>query len=564
MAGQQPVSGASVQLYAAGNTGNGSAPKALASAVSAAPAGAFTIPGGYSCPSAQTPVYLLSKGGQAGGLSANPSLWLMTSLGPCGSIAAGSNFVLNEVTTAASVWALASFMSSGGNVGASCTNTTGLNNAFLNANNLVNANTGVSPGAGLPPTLTVSQSKLNTLANVLASCTLSNGGNSCSSLFNAAPSDSSVSGDTLDAALNIARSPSQNVASLYALAASNPAFSPALSVAPPDFMLHNTIRGGGLASPASVSIASSGNVWVSNYFNTISEFSPGGATVFPSGIGGNGINQSYGMALDIDDNVWVANEQTNPNSGSGDVAELNSVGTALENGLTDGGIDFPIAVAADTNGNMWFADYGDSKVTVLSNTGSAVSPSTGWGGGLLTFPVALAVDSSHNAWVANQAGLLPITKISPDGTEVTNYDCNCDGASGIAIDQSDNVWVANYYGNSISEVNSCGTVILSAATGGGVDHPQGIAVDGGGTVWVSNFLGNSISEISGFSSAVAGTFLSPSKGFGTDAAILQPYGLAIDASGSIWVSNFGNSTVTQFIGVAAPVTTPVAGPPQQP
>ena len=37
-----------------------------------------------------------------------------------------------------------------------------------------------------------------------------------------------------------------------------------------------------------------------------------------------GINQSYGMALDTQGNVWIANEQTNPNSGNGDVTELNS------------------------------------------------------------------------------------------------------------------------------------------------------------------------------------------------------------------------------------------------
>ncbi|HYA95801.1 MAG TPA: hypothetical protein VEC95_05975, partial [Terriglobales bacterium] len=75
---------------------------------------------------------------------------------------------------------------------------------------------------------------------------------------------------------------------------------------------------------------------------------------------------------------------------------------------------------------------------------------------------------------------------------------------------------------------------------------------------------NSISEIGSASSSTLGAFLSPATGFGADAAILQPYGLTIDSSGSIWVSNFGNSTLTQFIGAAAPVKTPLVGPPQQP
>jgi streptogramin lyase len=564
-AGAQPVSGASVQLYAAGNSGNGSTPTALlANAVSTGSGGTFTIPSGYSCPSALTPVYLLSKGGQAGSGSSNQSLWLMTALGPCGSVGAGSTFQVNEATTTASVWALDSFMSSGGNVSASCTNTAGLDIAFQTANSLVSPNTGMSPGTGIPSTLTVPKPKLNTLANALASCTTSSGGSACSALFNATTSGSATPSNTVDAALNIARAPGNHVATIYTLASGNASYSPALSTAPSDWMLVNTISGGGMASPASVSVAASGNVWVSSYFNTVSEFLPTGAAAFSAGISGSGINQSYGMALDIESNVWIANEQTTSNNGSGDVAELNSSGQALATGITAGGIDFPIALAADPNGNMWIADYGDSKVSLLNSSGAAVSSAGGWGGTSLAFPVAMAVDSNHNAWVVSQGGNLPITKISADGSQVTTYDCDCDGASGIAIDENEDLWTANFYGNSISEVNSCGTLEVDAVTGGGVLRPQGIAVDGAGTVWVANYLGNSLSEISGTTSTTPGSFLSPSTGFGTGAGLLQPYSLAIDGSGSVWVSNFGNDTLTQFIGIAAPVKTPMAGPPQLP
>jgi streptogramin lyase len=490
-------------------------------------------------------------------------MWLMTALGPCGSIASGSSFVVNEVTTAASVWALASFMSSGGDIGASCTNTTGLDNAFATANELVNSATGASPGTGLPSTLVVPTAKLNSLANALASCTASTSGSTCSTLFSAATSGSTVPNNTLDAALNIARAPA-NVAAIYALAAANPAFSPALAAAPPDWMLHNTVSGGGMNSPASLGIDASGNVWASNYFNTVSEFSPAGSAVFPAGITGSGINESYGMALDVQGNVWIANEQTTSQSGTGDVTELNSSGQPIATAITSGGIYFPLAVAADTNGNMWIADYGDSKVSLLSSSGSAISSSSGWGGTSLAFPVAVAVDADHNAWVANQGGLLPVTKISADGTEVTNYDCDCDGASGVATDQSGNVWIANYYGNSISEVNTCGKLEVDAAMGGGLVRPQGIAVDGAGTVWVANYQGNSLSELGSSSSATAGMLLSPSTGFGADASLLAPYGVAIDASGNLWVTNSGKNTLTQFIGVATPVKTPLAGPPQAP
>jgi streptogramin lyase len=561
----KPVIGASVELYAASNSGNGSAPAALlATTLTTASDGSFTVPFGYLCPSAQTPVYLISKGGQpASAGSANSSLWLMTALGPCGSLNSGSSYVVNEVTTAASVWALASFMSSGGNVGASCTNTTGLDNAFFIASRLADPTTGASPGAGNPSNLAVPTKKLNTLANALTSCTVSAGGSACSPLFSAA-AGKSVPTNTLDAALDIARAPANNAAAIYSLAAGSATFSPALTSAPPDWMLHNTVSGGGMSSPASVAVDASGNVWASSYFNAISEFSPNGAAVFPAGITGSGINESYGMALDVEGNVWIANEQTTPQSGNGDVTELNHSGQPLATGITSGGIYFPLGVAADPNGDMWFADYGDSKVTLLSSSGSAISSSSGWGGTSLSFPVALAVDAGHNAWVANQGGLVPITKISADGSQVTNFNCDCNGASGVATDQSGNVWIANYYGNSVSEVDTCGTLKLDAALGGGVLRPQGIAVDGAGAVWVANFQGNSLSELGGSSSSSPGTYLSPATGFGTDASLLGPYGLAIDASGNLWVSNSGQNTLTQFIGVAAPVKTPLAGPPQLP
>jgi len=566
MAANQPVSGASVQLYAAGNSGNGSAPsQLLATALTTAADGSFTVAAGYTCPSAQTPIYLVSKGGQPAPASApNSALWLMTALGPCGAVASGSAFTVNEVTTAASAFALAPFMSAGGNVGASCTNTTGLDNAFATADELANPATGASPGAGLSSTLAVPTSKLNTLANALASCTGGGNAGSCSTLFAAATSGSAVPTNTFDAALNIARAPAANTAAIYSLAAGNTVFSPALTAAPSDWMLHNTVSGGGMNSPASVAVDATGNIWASSYFNAISEFSPSGAALFPAGISGSGINESYGMALDVHGNVWISNEETTPNNGDGDVTELNPAGQAIQSGITSGGIYFPIGVAADPNGNMWFADYGDSKVTLLSNSGSAISSSTGWGGTSLAFPIALAVDSDHNAWVVNQGGLLPITEISSDGSKVTNYDCDCNGASGVAADQKGNIWIANYYGNSISEVNTCGTLELDAATGGGVVRPQGIAVDGAGTVWVANYQGNSLSELAGASSTSPGSFLSPSTGFGADASLLDPYGLAIDASGNLWLTNSAKNTLTQFIGVAAPVKTPLAGPPQAP
>ena len=62
------------------------------------------------------------------------------------------------------------------------------------------------------------------------------------------------------------------------------------------------------------------------------------------------------------------------------------------------------------------------------------------------------------------------------------------------------------------------------------------------------------------------TIMSPSNGYGLDAPLKEPYGLAIDASGNLWISNASSSgnTLTQFVGLASPVKTPLLGPPVQP
>jgi DNA-binding beta-propeller fold protein YncE len=126
------------------------------------------------------------------------------------------------------------------------------------------------------------------------------------------------------------------------------------------------------------------------------------------------------------------------------------------------------------------------------------------------------------------------------------------------------VWVTNYYGDSISEISSSGTIVSKGYVGGGINHPQGIAIDGAGNVWIANFRSPSITELAGASAAVPGTALSPAGGLGTDAALLEAYALSVDASGNLWISNFGSNTLSEFVGLAVPVKTPLLGPPMIP
>src|ERR1700734_3161124 len=65
--GQQPVSGATIQLFAPGSSGYGTAAMSLLTKTVVTDGGGnFSITGDYTCPSASTPIYMLVTGGNPG------------------------------------------------------------------------------------------------------------------------------------------------------------------------------------------------------------------------------------------------------------------------------------------------------------------------------------------------------------------------------------------------------------------------------------------------------------------------------------------------------------------
>ena len=563
LVGQQPLIGASVQLYSAGTSGNGSSGDAL---LSNAPitdsTGTFSVPAGYDCLSADSQIYLVARGGKPGSAASadNDAIALLTALGACNEAASASPVVINEVTTAAAVYALAQFLSAGGNLGASSTNTVGLKNAVATAQALANIFTGSSPAATFAANGSSPAPKIDTLANLLNSCASSTaGGSACSGLFSATATSSGAPVNTLDAALNLVRNPAQNVAKLYALAKADSTFAPALAKQPSDWTLFINYTGGGMNSPTSLGVASAGNVWVANYYGVASVFSPLGTPLFAQGITGSGLNVSFGLAVDANNDAWITNYPTT--SAPGDtvsVFNINGQSVAGSSGYSTGANTYPNGVAIDTDGSAWVADWGDSELTHLSSSGQELSGSP-YSSSQLFEPVAAAIDKSHNVWVSNQGGTT-VTRVTQDGSQLTSYDC-CNGPGGLAIDQSGNVWVPNFDDDSISEISSVGTVLSRGGfTSSSLADPDDIAIDGAGTVWISNYRGPSLTELAGSTASVPGTVLSPAGGLGSDAGLLEAYSLAIDASGNLWVSNKGNNTLTQFIGVAAPIRTPQIGP----
>ncbi len=567
MAGSQPLIGAGVQLYVAGSSGNGSAPTAMLSTpLTTDSTGAFTTSTAYTCPFDNSSLYLVARGGKAGaGATTNSGTVLMTALGACSSPNASSNITINEATTVAGAYSLSQFLSAGGHIGASSTNASGVDLAANTAANLVNLSTGQAPGANFPTaTATAPSAKINSLANVLNACIASSGTSSsaCTQLYSATSASGSTPSNTLDAMLNLVRHPATNTSTLYTLSGASSAYVPALTAAPADWTLFVAYGGGGLNGPAAITLDSVGNVWVTNYFSVASLFTNTGAPVYASGITGYNLSTSYGAAVDVFDNVWIANEQSSPavNNKLGSVTEFTGAGSSLSGTTyTAGGLNFPISVAIDTSGDYWYADYGNSHVTLLDKTGAPLSGTSGYTSSQLEFPVSIAVDSKCYGYLANQE-TDTVTKLPPDGSAFTSYIVGS-GPSAIAVDGSDNVWSANYYGNSVGLVSETGTVVSGTGyTGGGIARPEGVAVDGSGSAWFANYDGPSLTQLAAASSSTPGSAISPTAGWGPDANLDEAYGIAIDASGNVWVSNFGGATITEFIGLATPVKTPLVGP----
>jgi len=545
--GQQPVSGSTVQLYTVGTTGIGSASTALISTtVTSGAQGQFAITGDYSCTSA-TQVYITATGGNAGS-GTNTNLTMMAALGSCATLLANASttFIqINELTTVAAVYALAPFMTDYLHIGATGASPIGLVNTFATAAALVNTSTGNIAAA--PNGIALPATKLNALADILAACVNTAGAASsqCSTLFSATGAS-----ETIGAALAIAKNPGAiAITALYSLASGSPPFVPALAAQPNDFTLAINYTGAELLAPYAVAIDASGNAWVTNEAGSSVVRLPHAAAAFAttSFTGSGTILAPRGISIDRSGNIWIAN------TGNNNVVELSSAGVAIAGSpFSGGGLSAPVAIANDSAGDAWVANFSGNSLTEFGPTGSPSGSSPITGSGALAAPTGLAIDVTGRVLVANSGSGAVCIFSNAAVLQSCPTDNTLFGSTAVAANSSSIAMAGSTTGPSVAGAFTLATFAgsinaASPVAGGGLTMPTAVAFDGSGKSWFAN--STSISE---FSSTTA---VSPVSGFG---ALNSPTGIAIDPSGNLWTTNSGDNSVSIFVGLATPVSTPLA------
>ena len=263
--GQQPVTQSTIQLYAVGNSGDGSIAYPL---LNPAPQtdnnGNFNITSTYTCPSTSSLVYIVANGGNPG-LAAgtnNSSIALVAALGDCSNLSGNTLIDIDEVTTVAAAYAFAPFASSASTIGSSTADAATLLADFSFASALADSSMGVSPGPGQVAGTTVPVNEINTLADLLANCINSPGGtsgdgSSCGNLFlQTAIRGAAPATDTFTAALHLADGPTLNTMPIFGLIGTSGPFQPVLASQPQDFSVGLTVTSGLLPSPSTLSFPS--------------------------------------------------------------------------------------------------------------------------------------------------------------------------------------------------------------------------------------------------------------------------------------------------------------------
>jgi len=311
-------------------------------------------------------------------------------------------------------------------------------------------------------------------------------------------------------------------------------------------------------NPKGVAVDGAGNVYVADLYNcTIRKITASGAVTTLAGLAGingtTGSGGSFGDAGSAD--------------GTGSVARFAG----------------PAGIAVDAAGMVYVADTNNNTirkitpagaVTTLAGDASAPPFPVGPSSVLTPFydPTSVAVDSTGNVYVADY-GNSRIAKVTPDGVvttlagsagnpgwaDGTGTAAQFHGPQAIAVDRAGNVYVAERVNYTIRKITPGGVVTTlagSAGEPGSVDAtgsaarfelPGGIAADATGNVYVSDQNGSVMRKITpaGVVTTLGGIagLSAYNDGTGSTARFYDASGVAVDQAGNLYVASGYNQNI---------------------
>ena len=368
-----------------------------------------------------------------------------------------------------------------------------------------------------------------------------------------------------------------------------------------------------LGLPSGVAVDSAGNLFITDSYNNLVRKVSNGVitTVAGNGTGGysgdNGpatsaeLEYPFGVGVDSAGNIYIADFFNNiiREVSNGVITTLAGNGTqgfSGDNGpATSAQLNRPYEVAADSAGNIYIVDTGNSRVRKVSNgaiTTVAGNGFVGYGGdngpatsAELFYPQGIAVDSAGNIYIADtnnyrvrKVSSGEIVTVMGNGTYGFNGDngpatsAQLGSPSGVVADSAGSLYIADTFNNRIRKVSNGAitTVAGNGNTGRGGDNgpatsaqlyrPYGVATDSAGNVYIADTINNLIRKVSnGVITTVAGTGAygsSGDNGPATSAQLFYPYGVAVDSSGDLYIADTANYRVRK---VSSGVITTVAG-----
>ncbi|MCP9471381.1 MAG: PQQ-binding-like beta-propeller repeat protein [Nitrospira sp.] len=253
-------------------------------------------------------------------------------------------------------------------------------------------------------------------------------------------------------------------------------------------------------------------------------------------------------------------------------------------------LNFPTAVVADAQGNVYIADTLNHRIRMVDAADGVIATIAGLGqprycgdGGPavaagLNEPAALALDGRGVLYVADQGnhrvraidlktGL--IRTVAGNGTPLYNGDdrpateATLAGPSGLAFADDGTLFIADTFNGRIRAVDPATGLIRTAAGDGGeyryegeheplsssVSRPVGIAADGDGNLFITdsdNHLVRRWSRATGKIERTAGTgtpAFSGDGGSALEASLNYPFGIAVDRNGQVVVADTFNHRI---------------------